>query len=126
MGNYSFGESSLRARKVHRCDFCMNYIEVGQRYSRRIWVPQRGSFYVIREHESPGCPPNDFEDEMLHELERERAELGVPIHIEARLESVVVIDTSGKTRIEQQTVFVPVVGYVQVPLSDDSDEDIPF
>src|SRR6185437_1898396 len=103
-----FWESVQKARKEHFCDWCCNWIEPGQIYSRRIWSP-RGTrnFHVMREHETPHCPPNIGEELHKEMMREERAALGVPIAFVAEVREVLKVELNGKTIVEPETHFTP-------------------
>ncbi len=125
--DYHFGETSHRARRQHRCDFCFNYIERGKRYSRRIWVTDRRYFIVLREHERPRCPENDADREYNLQVAAREA-LGEPIHIVAKQQQVAKVLVNGDVVFESETVFESVIGEMPKPPLYDSDDDpdIPF
>ena len=128
MGDYIFWESVQKARLEHFCDWCCNYIEPGMTYSRKVWVPRKGSFHVMCEHVSPRCPPNMGELHMLEIMQKEQATLGVPIAFEMRVKEMLVIERDGRTRVEYESEAVPVIGFATPPPPQDGydDVEIPF
>lgn len=124
-----FWESVQKARKEHFCDWCCNWIQPGEVYTRRIWAP-RGtrSFHVMREHDTPGCPPNIGEEIAMEMMREERAALGVPIMFVAEQRQVLKVGLSGETIVESETHFTPKLVCEAVPRDDSGfdDEEIPF
>jgi len=47
---YIFWESTQKARQEYFCDRCCERIQPGEMYERKIWVPNRGKYFVMREH----------------------------------------------------------------------------
>ena len=121
-----FWESTQRARKEHFCYFCCNWIQPGEIYTRKIWAPRRGSFHVMCEHDTPGCPPNIGEEMVEEQMREEPMALGVPITFEIKVKEVLVVLANGQTVVEHQSEMVPVVGNVELLVADNDDEEIVF
>jgi hypothetical protein len=49
-------EYTRRARAEHFCDYCCNWILPGQTYTARVMLPYRSKLYVLKCHDTPGCP----------------------------------------------------------------------
>lgn len=122
-----FWESIQEARKEHFCDWCCNFIQPGQTYRRKIWVPRRGSFHVMNEHDTPSCPPNIGEEIIKEMMRQERAALGVPIAFEVRTREVVVMEQNGNMVVRHEPELVPVILSATATANEYADsEEIPF
>jgi len=125
-----FWESTQKARKEHFCDHCHNWIVLGEVYERKIWVPRRGSFLVMREHVDPPCPPN-FEEEIHQEaLQQDEAVLGDLVELEIRTKTVVLLQVNGEITVRYEPeivpVIVPVVSIREEENYDGDWDEIPF
>ncbi len=120
-----FWESVQKARKEHFCDWCCNWIDVGDTYSRRAWVPRKGSFHIMREHVDPVCPPSIDEERMAELMREEEVALGVAIVFVAEVRQVVKVGVGGETLVETEHRFTPTLICEAEP-SADFDEEIPF
>lgn len=128
MREYIFWESEHKARKEHFCCWCFNYIEPGMIYSRKVWVPRKGSFHVMCEHVSPQCPPNIGEEHMLEMERAERIALGVPIAFVLQTKEVLLVQLDGSVISRSETEAVPVIGHA-VAMAEEQNydgEEIPF
>lgn len=125
---YIFGESTRKARGEHFCDFCCNWIQPGETYRRWLWVPRRGIIHVMKEHDTPQCPPNIGEQMALEMMQAERAALGVPIVLAIEQRAVIKLSVEGKLVTEFEPVFVPRAACEAVPPQEyvDDGEEIPF
>ena len=116
----NFWESTQKARKGHFCDYCFSSIEPGETYTRKVWVPQRGTFHVMKEHALPSkCPENEFGPQ----AHQEQA-LAVPIALALTTKQVVLVAQNGEPIIENRTVIEPVV--VQAVPARSQEEDVSF
>lgn len=127
---YFFGESTHKARREHLCDFCCNWIQPGETYNRRMWVPHKGIFHAMKEHNTPGCPPNIGELHMQEIMRGERIALGVPIAFVLEAREYLLVQVDGSIVAKTEMKAVPVIGDAtairEQQSTVDYDEEIPF
>jgi len=124
-----FGERTQRAQKEHFCDWCFEYIQPGQEYSRRIWISETGHFHIQKEHSSPGCQLFDGAGEEREEPVR----ISMQTMLETRTVDALVFQANGSAAVQSQTIMVARTVCVAESESDraeviesETDEEIPF
>ena len=51
-----------KARRTHFCDYCMHYIESGERYEAHVFADKKSRIWVMKQHYD-GCPVDPWEEE---------------------------------------------------------------
>lgn len=120
---YIFWESTQKARTEHFCDHCFNYIQPGDIYKRYAWVPQKGRFYILKQHSWPDCPPEMY----APVLEEEEVGCAVSYALAIRMKAVIrqLRNGDSETVYEPETVLVPITE-PEPSVGLDYDDDIPF
>lgn len=113
-----FWESTQKARREHFCDRCFTWIQPGEIYERKMWVPKHGTWFVMKEHVNPWCPEEALEFALYGEPVQ--AEV-VSLRLAVTYKAVIIQLVDGST----ETKFVPHATFIGETAPDDSRDDYP-
>ena len=118
-------ESTQKARRAYRCDFCEEFITRGNTYSRQVWAyVGQAQLTVLYQHLRPDCPPSHHEEV----LEESRVAFCVPIAMEVRVKELVILQANGDILLTSETEVVPVLTGTIENLDENTspDDEVPF
>lgn len=112
-----FWETTQKARVAHFCDWCFQYIEPGEVYTRKAWKVGPDQFHIIREHVSPECERDEPE---WFRSELQRPKVALTIALEYTVVEVSLIQLDGSTVSVEESILVPKL-VLETPKDDDTE-----